>query len=282
MLLGFTIEKVTGQRLDEFFKDTYLEPLGLKHVTFNPLENGFSKEDCAATELNGNTRDGVISFENVRTNTVQGEVHDEKAFYAMGGISGHAGLFANARDLAVLAQITINRGGYGSTRFFDEDTADQFIKPKNSNPSFGLGWRRKASSAYAWAFSHFADSATIGHTGWTGTLTVIDPIENISVVLLTNAKNSPVLDKEANPNDFVGNHFLTSGYGMTSTISFDAESDSTDCNAAKLVDMIRSKANLIKTNEDYQTAPDRAELKALMQVAEGRNSNKVISAFLDS
>ena len=71
MLLGFTVEKVTGQRLDEFFKDTYLEPLGLKHVTFNPLENGFSKEDCATTELNGNTRDGVISFENVRTNTVQ-------------------------------------------------------------------------------------------------------------------------------------------------------------------------------------------------------------------
>lgn len=282
MLLGFIVEKVSGQRLDEFFKDAYLEPLGLKHVTFNPLENGFSKDDCAATELNGNTRDGIISFENVRTDTVQGEAHDEKAFYAMGGISGHAGLFANAHDLAILTQITINRGGYGSTRFFDEDTADQFIKPKDSNPSYGLGWRRKASSAYAWAFSRFADAASVGHTGWTGTLTVIDPVENVSVVLLTNAKNSPVLDKEANPNDFVGNHFLTSGYGMPSTISFDASSDNADCNAAKLVDMIRAKANLIKTSADYQTPPDRAELKALMQVAEGRKSNKVISIFMDS
>lgn len=213
---------------------------------------------------------------------MQGEVHDEKAFYAMGGISGHAGLFANAHDLAILTQITINRGGYGSTRFFDEDTADQFIKPKDSNPSYGLGWRRKASSAYAWALSRFADAASVGHTGWTGTLTVIDPVENVSVVLLTNAKNSPVLDKEANPNDFVGNHFLTSGYGMPSTISFDASSDNADCNAAKLVDMIRAKANLIKTSADYQTPPDRAELKALMQVAEGRKSNKVISTFMDS
>lgn len=62
--------------------------------------NGFAANDCAATELNGNTRDGAISFTGVRTATIQGQVHDEKCYYAMGGISGHAGLFSNATELA--------------------------------------------------------------------------------------------------------------------------------------------------------------------------------------
>lgn len=282
MLLGFIVERVSGQRLDEFMRDAYFEPLQLEHVTFNPLDNGFSKDDCAATELNGNTRDGAISFDNIRTDTIQGEVHDEKAFYAMGGISGHAGLFANAHDLAVLAQIVMNRGGYGHLRFFDGDTADQFVKPKDSNPSYGLGWRRKGQSAYAWAFSPLSNPATVGHTGWTGTLTVVDPVQHISVVLLTNAKNSPVLDSEANPNDFVGNHFLTSGYGLPVTIAFDAEGSNTSCNAAKIVDLVRAKANLIASNEEYQTDPDRGELRALIQVAENRKDDKVISAFMNS
>lgn len=282
MLLGFIVEKITGQRLDEYVHDSYYKPLGLKHVTFNPLDSGFSKDDCAATELNGNTRDGVISFENIRTDTIQGEVHDEKAYYTMGGISGHAGLFSNAHDLAVLTQVVINRGGYGNHRFFDEDTLDQFIKPKDTNASYGLGWRRKATSLYSWAFSPISDSATVGHTGWTGTLTVIDPVENVSVVLLTNTKNSPVLDKETNPNDFFGNHFLTGNYGMPATISFDDEGANEDCNGAKLVDLIRAKLNLIQTNEAYQTKPDKAELKALMDVADKRKDNSVVAAFMKS
>lgn len=140
----------------------------------------------------------------------------------MNGISGHAGLFSNASDLAVLTQITLNRGGYEENKFFDEDTMEEFIKPKDGDPSYGLGWRRKGSSQYSWAFSPIADSSTIGHTGWVGTLTVIDPVNNISIVLLTNTKNSPVLNKDENPNDFVGNHFLTGGYGLISTLSFDS------------------------------------------------------------
>lgn len=279
MLLGFIVEKITGQRLDEYVGDSFYKPLGLKHVTFNPLDNGFTKDDCAATELNGNTRDGVISFENIRTDTIQGEVHDEKAFYTMEGISGHAGLFSNARDLAILTQIIINRGGYGDHRFFDGDTLDQFIKPKDTNASYGLGWRRKATSLYSWAFSPISDTSTVGHTGWTGTLTVIDPVENVSVVLLTNTKNSPVLDKEANPNDFVGNHYLTGNYGMPATISFDDEGANADCNDAKLIDLIRAKYQLIDTNVAYQTNPDIAELKALMSVADQRKDSELISAF---
>ncbi|MHA6497833.1 hypothetical protein ACX3VG_13930, partial [Escherichia coli] len=68
-------------------------------TVFNPLLKGFKPQQIAATELNGNTRDGVIHFPNIRTSTLWGQVHDEKAFYSMGGVSGHAGLFSNTGDI---------------------------------------------------------------------------------------------------------------------------------------------------------------------------------------
>lgn len=83
MLLAFVIESVTGQPLDQYLEQNFWAPMGLDHITYNPLLNGFAPNDCAATELNGNTRDGAVHFTGVRTATIQGQVHDEKAFYAM-------------------------------------------------------------------------------------------------------------------------------------------------------------------------------------------------------
>lgn len=282
ILLGFIVEKISGQNLDEYMKENYYKPLGLTHITFNPLENGFNKNQIAATELNGNTRDGVIDFKNIRKDTIQGQVHDEKAFYSMAGISGHAGLFSNALDLAVLTQVTLNGGGYGEHKFFDADTMDKFIKPKDSNVSYGLGWRRKSTNLYSWAFSPLADKSTIGHTGWVGTLTVIDPVNNVSVVLLTNTKNSPVLDKQKAPNDFVGNHYLTGGYGLISTLSFDSiDNSNKEANDSKLIDMINSKYNLIQSKEKYKTIPDKNSLKALLDVInERKEGSNVIQDFM--
>lgn len=277
ILLGFIVEKVSGQRLDEYVKENFYMPLKLKHVTFNPLEHGFDPDTIAATELNGNTRDGIVDFNHIRKDTVQGQVHDEKAFYSMGGISGHAGLFSNAGDLAVLTQIAMNRGGYGNHKFFEENTLDEFIKPKDNNPSYGLGWRRKGTTQYSWAFSPIADTSTIGHTGWVGSLTVIDPVNNVSVILLTNKKNSPVLEKEKNPNDFWGDHFLTGRYGLISTLAFDSiENSHKEANDSKLVDMIASKYELIEENEKYKTEPDIESLKALADVMKERKKNSVI------
>lgn len=208
MLLGFIVEKVTGMQLDEYFYESFVKPLGLTRTTFNPLENGFEKYDTAATELNGNTRDGEIDFNNIRRDTIWGEVHDEKAFYSMNGISGHAGLFSNASDLSKLANIMLNNGRYEDTIFWDKKTQDLFTSPKQIDPSYGLGWRLMGNGKYAWAFSNLASSKTYGHTGWTGTLTVIDPVENMVITLLTNKKNSPVLNKENNPNVFYSDQSL--------------------------------------------------------------------------
>ena len=137
MLLGFIVEKVTGMQLDEYFDESFVRPLGLTRTTFNPLENGFEKYDTAATELNGNTRDGVVNFNNIRRDTIWGEVHDEKAYYSMNGISGHAGLFSNASDLSKLANIMLNNGRYEDTIFWDKKTQDLFISPQQTDPSYG-------------------------------------------------------------------------------------------------------------------------------------------------
>lgn len=108
MILGLVVEKTTGEKLDAWLKKTFWNPMGLTHITYNPLRNGFTKDDCAATELNGKTRDHLLDYPGYRTYTLQGEVHDEKAFYSMDVVSGHAGLFANASDVAKLASVMLS------------------------------------------------------------------------------------------------------------------------------------------------------------------------------
>ena len=143
MVLCFCVEAVTGQSLSTFLKKTFWKPMGLTHITYNPLKNGFTKDDCAATELMGNSRDGNLHYTNVRTNTLQGEVHDPNAFFCMNGVSGHAGLFSNAADLAKLASVMLT-GGYGKYKFFSRDVIDMFTAPKHENYTYyGLGWWRE-------------------------------------------------------------------------------------------------------------------------------------------
>ncbi|WP_419884098.1 penicillin binding protein PBP4B [Peribacillus sp. B-H-3] len=222
MLLGFIIEKVTGKRLDQYAEETLYKPLGLKHTLFNPLQKGFKPRDFAATELNGNTRDGAIYFPGIRTYTLQGEVHDEKAFYSMGGVSGHAGLFSTTGDLAVLLQVILNDGGYGNVQLFDKQTIDRFLAPSDMNPTYGLGWRRNGNSSMHWMFSPYASENAVGHTGWTGTLTIIDREKNLGIVLLTNKKHSPVADPQKDPNKFLGDTFGISQYGNVVTAVYQA------------------------------------------------------------
>ena len=124
MLLAFVIEKITGKGLDVFLKETFWDPMGLTRTTYNPLQNGFAPNDCAATELNGDTRDGYVSFTGARTVTTQGQVHDGKAYFCMAGISGHAGLFSTATELAKLASVMLT-GGYGENRYFSRNVMDR-------------------------------------------------------------------------------------------------------------------------------------------------------------
>lgn len=249
MLLAFAIEAITGKGLDAFLKETFWDPMGLTHTTYNPLLNGFAANDCAATELNGNTRDGAISFTGVRTATIQGQVHDEKCYYAMGGISGHAGLFSNTTELAKLASVMLT-GGYGENRYFSRNVMDAFTAPKKEDAAnWGLGWWREGDNQRCWYFGTQAPSNTIGHQGWTGTLTMIDPVENLVVVYLTNKINSPVTDKAANPNKFNGNWYTASTLGFVAQLLYQGlQNHGTDPNnaySALLEDMAESKFALV-------------------------------------
>lgn len=271
MLLGFIVEKVTGQRLDKYFDENFAKPLNLRYTLFNPLENGFDKNQVAATELNGNTRDGAVDFLNIRKDTIQGEVHDEKAYYSMGGVSGHAGLFSNSRELAKLANIMLNEGRYKNIRFWDKKTQDEFTKASEVNPSYGLGWRRMADGRYAWAFSNLASSNTIGHTGWTGTLTVIDPLERMTFVLLTNKKNGFVLDNKENPNYFYTDASMSGGYGAVSTLIYKALQDNSKELVMALANELQiGQERMLKDREGYL---NEAELNDYIAI---KNTNQII------
>lgn len=97
-------------------------------------------------------------------------------------------MFSNSYEIAKLAQIIVNQGGYDTNKFFDKTTIDNFIKPKDINPSFGLGWRRQGDNIYKWAFPSMASKDSVGHTEWTGTLAVYRSVDNLVIVLPTNAK----------------------------------------------------------------------------------------------
>lgn len=264
MLLAFVIESVTGQPLDQYLEQNFWAPMGLDHITYNPLLNGFAPNDCAATELNGNTRDGAVHFTGVRTATIQGQVHDEKAFYAMGGISGHAGLFSNAADLAKLASVMLT-GGYGQQKFFSRNVIDTFTAPKKENAAnWGLGWWREADDGRCWYFGTQSSSGTIGHQGWTGTLTLIDPVENLVVVYLTNKINSPVANKAANPNKFNGNWYTSSTLGFVAQILYQGLSNRAGnpnvALSALLADMAAGKFQLVA--KAGATSPDHPIVRA--------------------
>ena len=276
MLLGIIVEKITEKDLNTFLTDTYFKPMGLTHITYNPLDNGFKKDDCAATELNGNTRDGLIDFPGVRKETIKCEVHDEEAYYEMEGISGHAGLFANATDLAKLASVMLT-GGYENNKFFSKNTRDLFISPQSdSTINYGIGWWREADDKRVWYFGSASPESTVGHQGWTGTLTMIDFENNMVIVYLTNSINTPIRDTSSleNANDFNGRYYTSSTLGFVPQIIYMGLDNDENLKPAlkslkndiksekqKLIDKLESEGKVNKSHPIYSAKKALDEVK---------------------
>ncbi len=223
MLLGLLVERITHMSLDRYLEQEIYHALNLTNTLFNPLQKGFAKQQFAATEIQGNTRGGTVDFDNVRTYVLQGEVHDEKAFHSFAGVAGHAGLFSNVDELAVLAQTLLNGGGYGRIKVFDRAVLDKFIKPEEGDGSFGLGWRRADQGQNKWHFGPYASPYAYGHTGWTGTVTVIDPAYDLAIILLTNARHSEIIEREnGKVLEFKGKLFETGKYGSIISLVYEA------------------------------------------------------------
>lgn len=286
MLMTFVVEKITGQRLDAWMQENFYTPLGLEHTCFTPLKNGFAAEDCAATELKGNTRDNLVYFDGIRTETIQGEVHDERAFYCMEGVSGHAGLFSNAADLARLASLMLT-GGYGTQSFFSRNVMDAFTAPLGTGlGQWATGWWRQGDDQRMWYFGTMADSSVFGHQGWTGTLAMIDPARELIIIYLTNKVNAPVVSPEKQ-NRFTACEYTASTLGFVPqilSIGMDGDRDVTEQLISMAADMAsdslliipegaaadsadvmntRSKINVLK-----KWAGDRAEYLKLAEDTE--------------
>ena len=212
MLLGLLIERISGMAQDQYLEQQLYRPMGLNHTLFNPLRKWVALQQIAATELNGNSRGGRVQFPADQGGVVRGTVHDEKARYAFDGVAGHAGLFSTARETASLAMLALH-GGYDLTPVFSPAVIQQFVRPSVSDHTVGLGWRTAVQGDLNWHFGPYASAYAFGHTGWTGTATLIDPYYGLIVVLLTNKKHSPILDEGDNSYYFAGDRFETGMYG---------------------------------------------------------------------
>jgi CubicO group peptidase (beta-lactamase class C family) len=166
-MLGFVVEAVSGQKLDQFLEQRVFTPLGMTDTHFRP--DGSLRGRIAPTELTP-----------PRGYPLRGEVHDENA-YALGGVAGHAGLFSTASDLAVFAQMMLNGGSYNGTRIVADSTVKLFTR--RAAGTRALGW--DTCGGHGSCGKYFGANA-YGHTGFTGTSLWIDPDREMFVVLLTN------------------------------------------------------------------------------------------------
>lgn len=217
MILGLLIERISHAPLDKYLEDEVYKPLGLSNTLFKPLSKGRLPIEFAASEIFGDTRNGELSFPNIREKVLQGEVSDETAHYSMQGVSGHAGLFSNVDELAVLAQLFLNGGGYGDIQVFSPYTLMRFVHPEFVKDSIGLGWRL-ASEETKWHFGEYASAGAYGHTSLTGTASVIDPNLDLAIIYLSNKNHS----LPAQNNAFVGDSYQSAKYETVMNLVYEA------------------------------------------------------------
>lgn len=268
MLLTYIIEKITGVGLDIYVHEAFYQPLGLDRICFTPLQKGFGFDEIAATEIRAAPRGIVADSMTTQKELIHGTVHDEEAYTAMEQVSGHAGLFANAESLAVLAQVMLNNGGYGHYRFFEPAVSGYFTAQQTLVSSVGIGWRRQGMQEYHWAFSPFASEYTFGHTGWTGTLTLIDPAEQLIIILLTNAKNTPPAHHTRNSR-FEGDYYLAKRYGAIITLIYEAFRNPTSEKLDRiLIELAQKKYEMLLEIKAFNNNGYINDLAAIMHTIE--------------
>lgn len=174
ILMAEIIQRLTGKPLDKLAKEYIFDPLAMKNSMYNPPKALWPT--IAPTEMDDRFRHRLM----------QGEVHDENA-YAIGGVSGHAGVFSTSPDLAALCQMLLNGGVYAHNRVVKRATIEEFIQPQAvAQHERTLGWVVPTESSSS---GHYFSAHSYGHTGFTGTSIWIDPDRQLFVVLLTNRVN---------------------------------------------------------------------------------------------
>ncbi|RYZ47740.1 MAG: hypothetical protein EOP49_20460, partial [Sphingobacteriales bacterium] len=186
IFLGKIVEAISGMTLDQYVKTTFYDKLNMHSTGFKPL-NRFSINRIAPTEND-------LLF---RKQLVHGDVHDPGAAM-FGGVAGHAGLFSDAYDLAVLSQVMLNGGAYNGIRFFKKETIKSWTAYQStiSRRGFGFDKPEKDNATRKEPYpSASTPLETYGHTGFTGTCFWIDPKNNLTYIFLSNRVNSPDQNK---------------------------------------------------------------------------------------
>lgn len=174
-LLKKYLEEFYGTSLDKVIQRNFYQSLGANYSTYLPLEK-FPKSKIPPTE-----NDQVF-----RMQKVQGYVHDQGAAM-LGGVSGHAGLFSNANDVAKIMQMYLWKGFYGGKRYFMPETLDLFNQCYfcNDNVRRGVGFD-KPQLGDSGPTCGCVSMLSFGHSGFTGTFTWADPEEELVYVFLSN------------------------------------------------------------------------------------------------
>ncbi|MEU8619491.1 serine hydrolase [Streptomyces sp. NPDC048623] len=175
--LQLVLEEITDRTLDDLLRSEITAPLGMHRTCFNPPLSW--RPRIAATE------DARPPWSGLDRGMVWGEVHDENA-YGMGGVAGHAGVFADAWDLAVLARTLLNGGAYGDARILSPASVELMFTDFNTafpGDAHGLGFELDQR----WYMGAMATPRTAGHTGFTGTSLVLDPSTDSFLIVLGNS-----------------------------------------------------------------------------------------------
>jgi CubicO group peptidase (beta-lactamase class C family) len=177
------IETLTTMPENVYVQQQFYIPLGMQTAGYLPLYR-FKPDQIIPTENDQTYRHSLLD----------GYVHDPTAAL-MGGVAGHAGLFASANDVAILYQMMLNRGTYGGVQYIKPETVDLFTKQQSPISRRGLGFDRWDPDLTKKYPSQYASPQTFGHTGFTGTCVWVDPTYHLVYVFLSNRVNPNVSNK---------------------------------------------------------------------------------------
>ncbi len=171
------IPRLTGQSWEEFLKGTFYRPLGATTLTYNP-RRFYGLTNIVPTEY-----DSLF-----RKNLIHGRVHDEGAAM-LDGISGHAGLFGTANDLAKLMQMYLQKGYYGGQQFIKSNTLQEWTSypfEASVNSRRGVGFDKPDRKKVGISSAVSASPSSFGHSGFTGTFAWVDPEKDLVYIFLSN------------------------------------------------------------------------------------------------
>ncbi len=169
------VRRLSGQSIENYAREKYYLPLGLQTMTYRPFEK-FPLDRIPPTE----------NDDYFRARRIQGYVHDMGAAM-LNQATGHAGLFSDAADLAVLMQMLLNKGFYGGVQYLQPETVHEYTTRCGDCTRRGIGFDMfQKNSRYENNLSAKASEGTFGHLGFTGTAVWADPENNLVYVFLSN------------------------------------------------------------------------------------------------